>query len=105
MNRDPVATLTVSAPLARAARAVACGAALALLAALTACGGRGAPVTVNAAPPTSGVQTYTGPPAANADLHAFMLHFRAHVSASNPCVCFPPSRGPCPAFAHPARTD
>ncbi len=51
MNRDPVTTLTVpAAPLLRATRALAHGAALALLAVLTACGGGGAPTTVNAAP-------------------------------------------------------
>src|SRR5262249_49842370 len=99
MNRDPVATLTVSAPLARAARAVACGAALALLAALTACGGGGAPVTVNAAPPTSGAQTYTGPPPANADVQAFMINFWANVSPSNRCGGSHHARGQSPMIA------
>src|SRR5215813_2810839 len=99
MNRDPVATLTVSAPLARAARAVACGAALALLAALTACGGGGAPVTVNAAPPTSGAQTYTGPPPANADVQAFMINFWANVSPANRCGGCHHAGGQSPMFA------
>src|SRR5262249_60106388 len=103
MNRDPVATLTVSAPLARAARAVACGAALSLLAVLTACGGGGAPVTVNAAPPTSGAQTYTGPPPANADVQAFMINFWANVSPSNRCGGCYHSRRHSPAFAPPGR--
>src|SRR5215468_8063694 len=99
MNRDPVATLTVSAPLTRAARAVASGAALALLAVLTACGGGGAPVTVNAAPPTSAAQTYTGPPPANADVQAFMINFWANVSPSNRCGGCHHAGGQSPMFA------
>src|SRR5215470_3648324 len=96
MNRDPVATLTVSTPLTRAARAVASGAALALLAV---CGGGGAPVTVNAAPPTSAAQTYTGPPPANADVQAFMINFWANVSPSNRCGGCHHAGGQSPMFA------
>jgi hypothetical protein len=99
MNRDPVATLTVSAPLTRAARAVASGAALALLAVLTACGGGGAPIAVNAAPPTSAAQTYTGPPPANADVQAFMINFWANVSPSNRCGGCHHAGGQSPMFA------
>ena len=62
MNREPVATLTVSA--AALTRALTRGAALALLAVLAACGGGGAPIAVNAAPPTNMAQSYTGPPPA-----------------------------------------
>jgi Concanavalin A-like lectin/glucanases superfamily len=99
MNRDPVATLTVSALLTRAARAVASGAALALLAVLSACGGGGAPVAVNAAPPTSSAQTYTGPPPANADVQAFMINFWTNVSPSNRCGGCHHAGGQSPMFA------
>ena len=99
MNRDSVATLTVSEPLTHAARAVARGAALALLVALTACGGSGAPVTVNAAPPTSSVQTYTGPPPANADVQAFMVNFWANVNPPNRCGGCHHAGGQSPMFA------
>jgi len=99
MNNDSVATLTVSAPLTRAARAVASGAALALLAVLTACSGGGAPVTVNAPPPTSSAQTYTGPPPANADVQAFMVNFWANVSPANRCGGCHHAGGQSPMFA------
>ena len=56
MNRDAVSTLTVS-PLMSTARTLASGALFALLGLLTACGGGGAPVSVNAAPPTSAART------------------------------------------------
>src|SRR6516225_1835681 len=98
MNRDAVSTLTVS-PLMSTARTLASGALLALLASLTACGGGGAPVSVNAAPPTSAAQTYTGPPPANADIQAFMINFWANVSPSNRCGgCHHPG-GQSPMFA------
>jgi hypothetical protein len=99
MNRDPVATLTVFEPLTRATRAVACGAALALLAVLTACGGGGAPVAVNAQPPTSSAQTYTGPPPANADVQAFMVNLWANISPSNRCGGCHHAGGQSPMFA------
>jgi hypothetical protein len=99
MNRDSVATLTVSAPFTRAARAVASCAALALLAVLSACGGGGAPVAVNAAPPTSSAQTYTGPPPANADVQAFMINFWTNVSPSNRCGGCHHAGGQSPMFA------
>src|SRR5215469_13063965 len=99
MNRHPVATLAVSKPLTRALRAVACGAALALLATLTACGGGGAPVVVNGAPPTAMAQTYTGPPPANADVQAFMINLWANVSPSNRCGGCHHAGGQSPMFA------
>src|SRR5215472_1043696 len=99
MNRDPVATLTGSAPRRRAARAVASGAALALLAVLTACGGGGAPVAVNAPPPTAAAQTYTGPPPANADVQAFMVNFWTNVSPANRCGGCHHAGGQSPMFA------
>jgi hypothetical protein len=102
MNRDTVATLTVSEPLTRVARAVARGAALALLAVLTACGGGGAPVAVNAAPPTSSAQTYTGPPPANADVQAFMVNLWQNINPPNRCGGCHHAGGQSPMFA---RTD
>jgi hypothetical protein len=100
MNRDPVITLTVSAqPLARALRVLAHGAALVLLAALAACGGSGAPVQVNAAPPTSAAQSYTGPPPANADVQAFMINLWTNVSPSNRCGGCHHAGGQSPMFA------
>jgi hypothetical protein len=100
MNRDPVATLTVStAPLLRVARGLASGAALALLAVLTACGGGGAPTTVNAPPPTNTAQHYTGPPPANADVQAFMVNLWANISPSNRCGGCHHAGGQSPMFA------
>jgi len=103
MNRDAVVTLTVStAQLTRARRALACGAALVLLAALTACGGGGAPVAVNAQPPTSTAQSYTGPPPANADVQAFMVNLWVNINPSNRCGGCHHAGGQSPMFA---RTD
>ncbi len=100
MNRDPLTTLTVcAAPLTRALRVLAHGAALALLAVLAACGGRGAPVAVNAQPPTSSAQSYTGPPPANADVQAFMINLWTNVSPSNRCGGCHHAGGQSPMFA------
>jgi hypothetical protein len=100
MNRDPVTTLTVSTvPLTRAARALTRGAALALLAALTACGGGGAPINVNAPPPTNTAQSYTGPPPANADVQAFMINLWANITPSNRCGGCHHAGGQSPQFA------
>jgi hypothetical protein len=100
MNRDRVTTLTVSAaPLTRAVRTLACGAALALAAVLSACGGGGAPVAVNAAPPTNAAQHYTGPPPANADVQAFMINLWANISPSNRCGGCHHAGGQSPMFA------
>ena len=100
MNRDPVTTLTVSAtPLTRVTRALAQGAALALLAALSACGGSGAPIAVNAQPPTSSAQSYTGPPPANADVQAFMVNLWENINPSNRCGGCHHAGGQSPMFA------
>src|SRR6201987_6531881 len=102
MNRDPVTTLTVSAtPLTRVTRALAQGAALALLAALSACGGSGAPIAVNAQPPTSSAQSYTCPPPANADVQAFMVNLWENINPSNRCGGWHHPGGPAPLFARP----
>src|SRR6516225_1574477 len=98
MNRDAVSTLTV-APLMSTARTLASGAALALLAVLTACSGGGAPVAVNAPPPTSAAQTYTGPPPQNADVQAFMINFWTNVTPANRCGGCHHAGGQSPMFA------
>jgi hypothetical protein len=100
MNRDPVATLTVSAaPLLRVARGLASAAALTLLALLTGCGGGGAPTTVNAPPPTNTAQHYAGPPPANADVQAFMINLWQNISPSNRCGGCHHAGGQSPMFA------
>ena len=100
MNRHPVNTLTVSAaPAARVASALTRTAALALLALLSACGGGGAPVNVNAPPPTNMAQSYTGPPPANADVQAFMVNLWVNINPSNRCGGCHHAGGQSPMFA------
>src|SRR5450432_4377155 len=54
--------------------------------ALSACGGGGAPTTATAASaPTSSAASYTGPPAATADVTAFHVNFWANVRVQNRC--------------------
>ncbi len=61
-------------------------AALAASIALSACGGAGAPTVTNP-PPSQTVQadTYTGPPAATADVTAFQVNFWNNVRVQNRC--------------------
>src|SRR5258707_5190004 len=59
---------------------------LAASAALTACGGGGAPTTATGATaPTSSANAYTGPAPATADVQAFAGNFRANVRVQNRC--------------------
>ena len=103
MNCDSPATLTVrAARMLRARCALSSGAALALLAVLSACGGGGAPTVVNAPPPTNSAQQYTGPPPANADVQAFMVNLWANINPSNRCGGCHHAGGQSPMFA---RTD
>ncbi len=61
-------------------------AALAVSIALSACGGAGAPTTLNPAPSqTVTAAAYTGPPAATADVTAFQVNFWNNVRAQNRC--------------------
>ncbi|HSZ07083.1 MAG TPA: LamG domain-containing protein [Steroidobacteraceae bacterium] len=54
--------------------------------ALSACGGAGAPTTVNPAPSqTVTADAYTGPPAATADVTAFQVNFWNNVRTQNRC--------------------
>ena len=60
--------------------------ALAASIALSACSGAGAPTTVNPAPSQSAAaSTYTGPPAATADVTAFRVNFWENVRVQNRC--------------------
>ena len=60
--------------------------ALAASIALSACGGAGAPTTVNPAPSQAvAADAYTGPPAASADVTAFQVNFWNNVRATNRC--------------------
>jgi Concanavalin A-like lectin/glucanases superfamily len=59
---------------------------LAASAALTACGGGGAPTTATGATaPTSAANAYTGPAPATADVQAFAVNFWANVRVQNRC--------------------
>src|SRR5882672_5504183 len=59
---------------------------LAAIAALTACGGGGAPTTATGATaPTSSANAYTGPAPATADVQAFAVNFWANVRIQNRC--------------------
>jgi len=59
---------------------------LAASAALTACGGGGAPTTATGATaPTSSANAYTGPAPATADVQAFAVNFWANVRVQNRC--------------------
>src|SRR5258707_9434871 len=59
---------------------------LAASAALTACGGGGAPTTATGATaPTSSANAYTGPAPATADVQAFAINFWANVRVQNRC--------------------
>jgi hypothetical protein len=60
--------------------------ALAASAALTACGGGGAPTTATGATaPTSSANAYTGPAPATADVQTFAVNFWANVRVQNRC--------------------
>jgi Concanavalin A-like lectin/glucanases superfamily len=105
MNCNPVATMpTRRGAAVRTARVLLQGAAVALLATLSACGGGGAPTTVNqqSTPPTNSADNYTGPPPANADVQAFKINFWQNVVPSNRCGGCHHQGGQSPMFA---RTD
>src|ERR1700684_958503 len=61
-------------------------AALAASFVLSACGGAGAPTTVNPTPSqTVAADAYTGPPAATADVTAFQVNFWNNIRVQNRC--------------------
>jgi hypothetical protein len=82
-------------------RALAIAAAVLTLAALAACSSSGgAPTTVNQpAGGTSQAQTYTGPPAQNADIEAFQVNLWQNITASNRCGGCHHQGGQSPMFA------
>jgi hypothetical protein len=87
--------------MSAAARTLAVGATLAVLAA---CAGGGPDTVVNqqSTPPTNSADNYTGPPPANADVQAFKLSFWANVTPTNRCGGCHHAGGQSPQFA---RTD
>ena len=101
MNRNLVETSTVSdSRSGRVARALKHGAALMLLATLAACSGGGGPgVTVNQPAAVSGVSSYTGPAAQNADVLAFQLNLWVNISPANRCGGCHHAGGQSPMFA------
>ena len=83
-----------------ARRTLALCAAVAMLATLTACSSSGgAATTVNSPPPTSTTQTYSGPPAQNADIEAFQVNLWQNIIPSNRCGGCHHQGGQSPMFA------
>jgi len=83
-----------------ARRTLALCAAVAMLATLTACSSSGgAATTVNSPPPTSTTQTYSGPPAQNADIEAFQVNLWQNIIPSNRCGGCHHQAGQSPMFA------
>jgi hypothetical protein len=73
--------------------------ALASFAALAACGGGGAPTTVNPVTTPPPVADYTGPAPANADVQAFRINLWENIKASNRCGGCHNASGQSPNFA------
>ncbi|MGO9803509.1 MAG: LamG domain-containing protein [Steroidobacteraceae bacterium] len=83
-----------------ARRALKIGAAAVMLAALAACSSSGgAPTTVNQQDTTSSTQSYTGPPAQNADIQAFQVNLWQNIIPSNRCGGCHHQGGQSPMFA------
>jgi Concanavalin A-like lectin/glucanases superfamily len=82
-------------------RALAIGLTALMLAALAACSSSGgAPTTVNqSAGGTAQAQTYTGPPAQNADIQAFQVNLWQNIIPSNRCGGCHHQGGQSPMFA------
>ena len=82
-------------------RALQVGAAVLTLAALAACSSSGgAPTTVNqSSGGTAQVQTYTGPPAQNADIQAFQVNLWQNIIPANRCGGCHHQGGQSPMFA------
>jgi hypothetical protein len=101
MNADPVANFDLRALRAvRAARTLRRLAAVALLAVLAACSGGGGPgVTVNQPTGSATVDTYTGPPAQNADVLAFQINLWQNIIPTDRCGGCHHQGGQSPMFA------
>ena len=81
-------------------RALTLGAAAVMLAALAACSSSGgAATTVNQQQTTSTTQSYTGPPAQNADIQAFQVNLWQNIIPSNRCGGCHHQGGQSPMFA------
>jgi hypothetical protein len=99
MNSNRIAILTQSLAQ-RSARALRCGAALALLTVLAACsGGSGPGVQVNQPAGTSTVNSYTGPAAQDADVLAFQINLWQNIMPSDRCGGCHHAGGQSPMFA------
>jgi hypothetical protein len=99
MNSNRIAILTQSLAQ-RSARALRCGAALAVLAVLAACtGGSGPSVQVNQPAGTSTVNSYTGPAAQDADVLAFQINLWQNIMPSDRCGGCHHAGGQSPMFA------
>ncbi|MGB6605706.1 MAG: LamG domain-containing protein [Steroidobacteraceae bacterium] len=92
------AMYTASHSAARMLRAAALAAALAALAACSSSGGTGVSVNQVASPP-SATQTYTGPPAQNADILAFQNNLWVNIIPSDRCGGCHHQGGQSPQFA------
>ena len=81
-------------------RALESGAVALVLAALAACSSSGgAPTTVNQQQTTSTTQSYTGPPAQNANIQAFQVNLWQNIIPSNRCGGCHHQGGQSPMFA------
>jgi cytochrome c553 len=99
MNSNRIAILATSLAQ-RSARALRCGAALAVLAVLAACSGGGGPgVQVNQPAATSTVNSYTGPAPQDADVLAFQINLWQNIMPSDRCGGCHHAGGQSPMFA------
>jgi hypothetical protein len=101
MKLNGLVTLRGSeALLGRLARALSYGAALAMLATLTACSGGGGPgVTVNQPTGLASVSAYTGPAPQDADVLAFEISLWQNITPSDRCGGCHHAGGQSPQFA------
>jgi Concanavalin A-like lectin/glucanases superfamily len=95
MNRDLVASPGVPPR----PRALAAGAALLVLALLSACSGGGAPTVQNQQVPSSGPSSYTGPAPQNADVQAFKVALWQNIIPADRCGGCHHANGQSPMFA------
>jgi hypothetical protein len=100
MKRNPIATPAMSVFARCASQTLRLGAALSTLIVLAACSAGGGPgVTVNQPAGTASAQSYTGPPAANADVLAFQLNLWQNITPSDRCGGCHHAGGQSPMFA------
>src|SRR5437867_13061923 len=99
----PGEPMSPAGPMSHAARALGCGAALVLIAALGGCSGGGAATTVNpvTTPPNNTANAYTGPAPGNPHVQAFKINLWENIRPANRCRGCPPEGGQSPTFARP----